>query len=194
LSGSELGEFVLRATTAATPEEFKCFLPRLLEIAAHDGAIGSTEFEVLWSTVANFKHHYLSRERNALETYGIALWRAVLSAFPSKPSAGACLCGIALFQDDLSTELTLWRDEPSDPSTRHLAECILESSRTLVRDGTLSNAFWAGRQQQMQQVVSWICSAEVSAKLEAAFYRSGEPAFQAAVSRAVEVLSWLTKG
>ena len=104
LLAADLERYAFKAmSTLGTVQDFKHFLPRLLELVARDGEIGSTDVEVV---LGKLRYAGWTRwpqdERVCLEQFLAALWRHGLATFPSSPEVDVCLCGIGNAVDDLS--------------------------------------------------------------------------------------------
>jgi hypothetical protein len=194
LTGDDLERFAFKAlTTLGTVDDFKHFLPRLLEIAA-ELEVGSTNFEIVLGKLCDGDStHWPDTERAAIEQYFIALWRYVLAAFPSSLDASTCLCGIAQAVDDLTPFLSEWQLNASLPALRHLTDFIGQNANEVMKHRKLRNAFWNGRERQMQQVLDWLGHPNISSRLEEAFFQQSTEPMGAELSEAVNYLAWMPK-
>ena len=193
LGAGELDRFAFKGmSTLGTVEQFKHFLPRLLELAAWEGGVGDTDFEIVMGKLrygqwAKWPH----AERVAVEGFLAALWRFVLGTFPCAHDADACLCGIGSVVEDLSPFLAAWRQDNSATSARHLADLVDFNSNELFKRGRLSNAFWKEREAQLNQVIDWLCDPATIAWMENAFFQHADASFAGELSAAVDRLTWL---
>jgi hypothetical protein len=120
--GFELGRYLFKAmTTWGTKDDFKHFLPRLLEFYASSSDA--------WLLVDKLRYanwqSWPEPERMAVEKYLSTLWKAELEAY-GPPLPGNHLLGtlIALDLDlgpyDLRAKLETWRADPSREAALHL--------------------------------------------------------------------------
>jgi hypothetical protein len=195
LTGNDLGRFAYKAvTTLGTVQDLKHFLPRLLEIAAHEGAVGGTDFEIMMGKLSYARWtDWTHAHRVAIGEYLIAMWRHMLSVFPSSLDADACLCGIGQVVDDLAPFLNAWRLDASVPAVRHLADFIGSNLQTLLKHHRLGNAFWQERSGPMRQALDWLLQPDTCSQLEEAFFRSTADPIADELSQAVEQLGWVHK-
>jgi hypothetical protein len=193
LGPADLERFAFKAiTTLGTVDDFKHFLPRLLELAALEGEVGDTPLEVVLGKLRYGKWNSWPRaERVAIDNYLTALWAHVLAAFPCKPEVDDSLCAIGRVLDDLSPFLQSWRADESAPAARHLADFIDVNFNQLSGTGTLQNAFWQELGEQMQSAVDWLMQPQTADAMERAFFRYSTEPFAGDLSLAVERLVWL---
>ncbi|MEV4140762.1 hypothetical protein AB0J72_52430 [Dactylosporangium sp. NPDC049742] len=144
--------------TAGSPDDFRYFLPRLLEVSVTDGFAGPDADFMGWPTIEPF----LSRlrltawttwdpaERSTVRAFLDAFWHDTLTTDPSAAaiSAGDALCGIGNAEDDLTPYLDTWADLlPAPHPSAHLHD---------MRAQSYVNAFWDDRGPQHDQVTAWL--------------------------------------
>jgi hypothetical protein len=191
LEAEELERFAFKAmTTLGTTENFKHFLPRLLELSCH-GQIGYADFEVVlgklryggWSTWPEVEQAAVNRFLNAL-------WTNLLGTYPCSLDSGTCLCGLGNAVNDLATFLSVWRNDSSAAAARHMADLLDQNTPELFQ-GRLSDAFWEERETQMKQVVDWLTDPAMIPWMETAFFRYSAAPFAAELSAAADTLTCL---
>ena len=103
LSGDDLSRYAQKAiTTLGSEVDLKHFLPRLLELAALEGNIGSTNLEIAMGklVLAEFPR-WPEVEKTAVEQFLRALWRQTIGRFPPDYDDTDYLCSIGCAVDDL---------------------------------------------------------------------------------------------
>jgi hypothetical protein len=167
-------------TTWGGVEDFKHFLPRLLELLARDGQLDVCEPEVLLGKLAYGRWaRWPAAEQAAVTDYLRALWRHLRQGYPCALSADSFLCGLGNCVDDLHPWLADWDADPdvSLPSALHLADLVEYNVR-----GALShkrphphpaNAFWKLPSRPAEQFWSWLTAPARITRLEAAFFAHG---------------------
>jgi hypothetical protein len=160
-------------TTWGDVDDFKHFLPRLLELLSQDAGGGWVNPEVVFGklTYGEFRD-WPCHEQDAVIHFAVALWKSVLAGFPNPFSVDSLLCGIALFQGDLQEYLNLWRPDESPAAALHFAGFIESDLQRKSPAGTwrLSSSWWKDRDEQAQQVIAWVVAPEQLASLEKAFF------------------------
>lgn len=174
-------------TTWGSLEDFKHFLPRMLEIVAlphRDHAVLEIE---AWVVFGKLRYGQWQRwkpsERAAIDGYLQALWLAVLSRPMDAPDTPWCarthfdwLIAFADALDDLSPLLQRWESDACDPdhgllAAWQLARAIVQGQDDLIRNGTLGWDSLARASGQEQQVLTWLESDAVARLMEEAFFR-----------------------
>ena len=161
LQPGDLSRFAFRAlTTWGSFDEFKHFLPRLLEIAATLPVVERgvwTDFEILMGKLAYGEwEKWPRRERDAVREYLHSLWAELLIRFPFQIDVDRCLCGIARAEEDVSHYLDAWDEARTVVALRHFSEFLDDNVFTLLRNERLANAYWDDRDEQVRQVVRWL--------------------------------------
>ena len=126
--GGELHPYLFKAmTTWGTEEDFKHFVPRLLDLYAW-----STDAWLLCDKLLYARwRSWAEPEQRAVEGYLLALWRERLAA-DEAPLPGDVLLETMVTLDldlapyDLRTRLEAWRSEGSRESVRSLARFVLD--------------------------------------------------------------------
>lgn len=160
--------------TVGGVDDFRYFLPRLLEIACGEGfswpdfesVVGRLRFAE-WSS-------WQDEKRDAVHNFLAALWANALASGPDEEDVDTVLCAIGNAEDDLKPYLTEWASALTRPPERPAAAAQL---RSLLDSGyrsdrnrrRLTNAFWRDRDRQAEQVITWLSSADLQVTLFAAF-------------------------
>lgn len=176
--GGELHRYLFKAmTTWGTEEDFKHFVPRLLELYA-PGA----DAWLLCDKLAYARwRSWPEPERGAVERYLLSLWRERL-AEEAHPLPGDALLGTMLGLDldlapyDLRTRLEAWRSAHSREPIRSLARFVLEHGDALFWPGppTGRPTLWQARPAIAAEVRAWLLDPATRAGLEASFLEHGD--------------------
>ncbi|MVN89272.1 hypothetical protein GO986_21285 [Deinococcus sp. HMF7620] len=171
LTGPHLSLFSVKTmTTWGDDVDFKHFLPRLLELIAHDQLsaveilLGKLTYSQWWS--------WTDQESRAVDAFLHAWWDDVLAREdaedPWEPcEVAAVLECIAQAAHDLTPYLTHWAKIDSPFAVQHLAAFVLSEADGLGQ-GQLQGAYWTIRTAQAQQVVQWLLDSQQQAWLESA--------------------------
>src|SRR5215831_4487133 len=172
LSAQELRRYSFKAlSTWGTVEQFKYLLPRLFEVVIQEGFGYDPEIlfkKPRYGDFASWPHN----EQRALFAYCDALWRYSLAHHPLIDHLPAfvniedSLCSVAQVIDDLRPLLQLW-DSDTTSATLHLADFAAENA-SMLSTGTLSNAFWNERPEQVKQIADWFLNKDFATILDLA--------------------------
>jgi hypothetical protein len=173
LSAEDLRRYSFKAiSTWGTVEQFKYLLPRLFELVTYEGFGYDPEILFKKPRYGDFPS-WPEIEQQALHAYCDSLWRFSLAHHPLNERLPVfvgiedSICSIAQIVDDLSPLLKLWESETTT-ATLHLADFAAENASTLLASGTLSNAFWNERPDQVKQVAEWFLSRDFATILDLA--------------------------
>lgn len=199
LTGDDLAAYAGKAiTTWGDVEDFKHFLPRLMEVVATEGSVDWRYPEVVFS---RFRYGHLEgwapSERLAVEAYFLSLWRFVLSRYPVFPGGddpwssivNDYLGAIAQATDDLSPYLQIWRMDRSIPALGHLADFVWDTLDYMQDHGTLG-AFWEDRVAEAQ-VKDWLTDLATQRRLEEGLASPSSGLFVPSLLRALNCLARL---
>jgi hypothetical protein len=192
LSADDLNLYAFKAmTTWGELEDFKHFLPRLLELAASDHQFDH-DYVAYKLDYARWQS-WPQEERHAIVRYLLALWRVVLSAYPSPLRhlpAGDWLEWLAALGLDLTIYLATWRADTRLPATRHLVALIgdMVHGRDFARPLGMSST--TGERETVR-VLAWLNDDATKARLEAAFFATEDRALATELSDAVAQLDWM---
>jgi len=176
--GGEIHRYLFKAmTTWGTEEDFKHFVPRLIELYA-----SSADAWLLCDKLAHARWRaWPERERGAVESYLLSLWRERL-AEEGPPLPGDALLETMLSLDldlapyDLRTKLDAWRAAQSRESMRSLARFVLEHGVALFWPSPSSGrrTLWQARPEIAAEVRAWLLDPATRAGLEASFFEHGD--------------------
>jgi hypothetical protein len=156
-------------TTWGDERDFAHFLPRIFEIAATQDW---PDVEVVLAKLRRAGWRaWPDAEQRAVERYLSALWGATISTDHPAHDASAVLCAIAQAVDDVGPYVAAWQDDRSAAATGHLVAFALFEWQPRRR--RLANGFWADRREQEHQVIDWLTSTEVVARLTEAATEPG---------------------
>jgi len=177
LGGEELYHYLFKAmTTWGTEEDFKHFIPRLLEVYA-----SSNDAWLLCDKLAYARwRSWPEPEQRAIESYLLARWRAEL-AENGPPLPGHALLETMLNLDldiapyDLRTKLEAWRSARSRESIQLLARFVLEHGVELFWPSPSERwTFWQAEPESAAEVRAWLLEPATRAHLEATFMAHGD--------------------
>lgn len=177
--GHELQRYLFKAmTTWGTTDDFKHFLPRLVELYA-----SSSDAWLLCDKLAYGSwRSWPKDEQTAIERYLAALWRDELSAYGAPLPGNALLgtmttLGLDLASYDLCNKLESWRLENSRASAQHLAQFVLEHGATLFWSSPTTGrlTLWQVKHEMADDVRSWLLELATRDWLEAAFVAHNDP-------------------
>ncbi len=187
LDGADLAQFVWKAmTTWGDEDDFKHFLPRILELIISDEQeqkylldrsviFGKLKYCKVWS----------EQEQKAITNYLLAYWRWILvDRLGPKGDyweAGDYLEDVADLVSDIMPYLNFWREMlPAPSSLRHLSAMIRYYS-------------WESRLLQNEQIWAWLWEERTKEMLEEGFYTYMDEDWAEELSLAVDVLElWRT--
>lgn len=190
LTRDNLLKFALSALyTWGTLDDFRHFLPRLLDFAAELDHPWEVDAEILLSKLAYGEwQRWPEGEQLALRAFFMARWQATLAA--SAVDSGQVedwLCAIAQAENDLTAYLAAWATNPAPRAREHLAVLLADEGNRILTHGKLGNTFWEGRRAQMRQVLHWLGTPVVGQLLEAAFFSAGSSPLAEQFSQALTV-------
>lgn len=195
LSADSLERFSFKAmTTWGDADDFRHFLPRLLELVARDDAL---DFDLLTSKLnyGNWRT-WPTEQQTAIEQYTMVLWQAILRAAPywsrchttSEPllSLDEFLDGV-VHLGSIEPYAAFWKQEDTLPALLNLSRFVMEEGNNLMMQLNRRHALTPKEEQEL----SLLRQPWVRERLEAAFFdpppEHSEDEFSLAVSR----LDWL---
>ena len=142
LTADDLDEFAREAmTTWGDDEDFRHFLPRLLELATGD-PYDPLDAEILLSKLAYAAwREWPSQEQTAVESLLWLRWTTGLERDPKDFDADAWLCGVALAGVETSDYVEAWRTSSAPTAFAHIVE-FMGSNPDLLANGQMGNAFY----------------------------------------------------
>jgi hypothetical protein len=149
-------------------EEFRYFLPRLLECAADD-AFGHPDPAIVFGKLAAAgRPAWPAGERAAIEALLTAWWADTLDRYPAEPGAETVLCCLGAVRTDLTPFLDRWGALTGAAAVRHLRAFVLYGVEW-TRGPRLADAFWDRKGAAHRQVLAWLTGGGAAIAVEAAF-------------------------
>ena len=198
LSGRQLSRYAFKAmTTWGEPEDYKHFLPRILELAlAREGRVWpGMDLQLIAGKIqlAGGKS-WSETERGALERVFGAVWQTVLAHDPAESSwrADDVLPGIALIVDELSPFLETWALDRSLSAMLQLADFI-DSNWADIANRNHLHRRWreVPRREQMER---WVVAPARRQSLEDAFEHHVDSPQANRLAAAIDAWQWMTSG
>jgi hypothetical protein len=163
LTADDLSRYAFNAmTTFGDADDFRHFLPRLLELSAELNSISyEIDVEVIFSKLRYAEWlAWPKQEQEAVRRYFVALWQYLLTMTPEEVSLDEYLCAIGQAEDNLRPYLEVWQNTTTDAAINQLIAFVADQLSLHKRK--LTNAFWSGRREQMTQVVDWLFATEMA--------------------------------
>ncbi len=165
-------------TTWGDADDFRHYLPRMLELEATETARHAGGPEVIFSRLAYAAWgEWPPAEREAVESFCRAWWADVTHSHPCPIEPQVVLCCVGQIADDLHGYLRAWQPARSRGEAMQFADWVRDVycgvNPKSWRRFHLRNAWWDTRGAAAQQVVDWLLSPERGLELEAAFFEFG---------------------
>jgi hypothetical protein len=149
LSASELAHYALQAlTTWGTLEDFKYFLPRLLELTDDDSLLCDAEITFGKLEYGGFPD-WPTAEREAVTNFIIGAWREAMCD-SDLDRADSLLCGVSRVLEDVSSLLTIADVVAPEFRFNYMFQRSNQTKRKLL------NCFWDDSTPNYQRVLSWL--------------------------------------
>ena len=196
LTAGDLERYAFKAmTTWGSVEDFKHFLPRVLELAAAGAFGASVDVEVIFSKLEYADWiEWSEGERAAVDDYLRALWLDLLSRYPHPLESDVCLCAIGNAVDQMAFYLHAWSAAEACPPMLHLADFVDANVGPVYgkrQTAVLRNAFWDDRPEQAKQVSDWLLDPARVRQIKDAFFRCGGGEAERLLSAAREQIELL---
>ena len=147
---SQLEHFAFKAlSTWGTLQDYKYFLPRILELTAEGSLLCDLEVTLGKLTYGGFRE-WPDDEQGAIRDYIFELWKKCVESSEDDSRADALLCGAAAVLDDVSPLLE-YADAVSPAfKSAYLAEHSNPTKRKLL------NSFWDSSSANYKRVLGWL--------------------------------------
>ena len=192
-------------TTWGNVDDFKHFLPRLLEIIATptpQDAHSDVEAQLIFGKLRYGEwRSWNPAEQWALDAYFDAFWSVLLvrpvdvtDAAWAKKTLGDWLSDFARAHDDVGRFLKQWEVEAGHPTegllpAAHLAQTVTRAGG-LLKKGSLDWGIGSELNAQEDQTTAWLASDAVLHLLEAAFFRWPDTPYTMLISEGHNCLEW----
>lgn len=189
LSNEDLSRYYFKAmTTWGTIEDFKHFLPRILELLSIEGSSLGFDDEILGSKLKHARLNTWSEsEQSAVGAFFEAWLLSRIAKFPSIEPAEPCLCAIALSGVDISKYLLLWEACNSPEAVCQFIHMVRNDWSGLAKRRRLG-PYWHDTESNHNMVIDWMLSKAWCDRIEAmALANTHEPWSDAAM----ETVDWI---
>lgn len=175
LGADDLGPYSGWAmTTVGSADDYRHFLPRILELAADNGAYSGFDPAVIadklkYAGWTDWPVEQQAAVRGVFE----AVFRRGMELHPDVDvSAAAWLCGCACLDHPLEGLLTAWRLSSSPDAALQLAWFVMTKADGAGADGAPAGAFWEEVDPELRQAIgAWLRSRATCEQLMAAYDR-----------------------
>jgi hypothetical protein len=181
VDAQDLAIYTFKASfTMGDPQDFKHFLPRMLELHALEPRWHAFETNIFGQLVRYEWRSWPQAEQRAIRSYLVALWREIIGSFPSHLSPADFLTDAQSLGLDLNSFLDVWHPAHADAQVRRLCQFVEEyfGRPDDFRDDAAS------------QIEDWLRTRGVRDALEQAFLRHGTEPFAESLARAADWLHW----
>jgi hypothetical protein len=167
LTAEDLHSYAFAAmTTMGDVDDFRHFLPRILELLKDEGFITSVDREVVLSKLryGNWDT-WVEEEQSAIREYLRCMWRLLLRVAPPAspyeyPPIGDWLCALARAEQDLVPYLQVW-DADGSPAARDNLSRFVADHQDELRTCRVPAGYWEDAEDQWRQVALWVRSKEL---------------------------------
>jgi hypothetical protein len=180
LEPDDLNRFTFKAmTTWGDENDFRHFLPRILELLVSGDPDWSVDTEIVLGKLARAGWwQWPEREQAALRTLLRLRWSDGLAhdlrSRQSHFDADSWLCGVACTGEQVRPYIEAWQQLGATRTLGHVAAFLIANPDLLTR-GSLDNAFWSKRDPQTA-----VCATEMRTWLTACL---DDPEFQAQLAQ-----------
>jgi hypothetical protein len=159
MTAQDLRRYLFKAlTTWGDADDFRHFLPRLLELAAETRNYDVDLEEITRKLEYAKWQQWPEQEQQTVRLYLSALWQFVLTLSPEEVWLDDYIGAIGQAEENLAPYLKLWQDTTTDTAFTQLA--VFFDSQLNLHRGKLTN--WGGRKEQMTQVINWFAEMGLS--------------------------------
>jgi hypothetical protein len=153
--------------TVGDIDDFRYFLPRILEVACTVGFNGP-DLEPLAGRLARAQWlDWPAAEQVAVRDVLSALWATTLAAFPGEWDVDTVLCALGNAEEDLRPYLAQWMAElRRSPASAHLLDFLRYGARRNIAGWELTNAFWGSKGGPVE---AWLAGTDVRRAVADAF-------------------------
>jgi len=173
-------------TTWGTEEDFKHFLPRILELLSQERDLKyDTEIIVGKLRYAGWLN-WQDNEKVAIKNYLMSVWKELLIRDTFPIEASDWVCSVGIIGEDLEPYLRMWLEAKSKVAYGRLLKA--------VKNGwILNNAFWDEKTEGKRQVIAWLESKDTSYRLIDIYFENEEADFAKPLGECIDVLSAFQK-
>jgi hypothetical protein len=179
-------------TLLGDADDYRHFLPRLLELLAFDPPHFNEEV-ILYNIRLDWQTWSVA-EQSAITRWLQALWRLTLTTYDPihrERVVADCLCCVAQLADDLAPFLAEWEAFTIPSAIYLLADHVRANGESLSQHSTLENVWWSERNAQMRQAVTWLLGGPPGEMLESAYLRDAKAPYAGELATAADWLAGL---
>ncbi|MSU80011.1 MAG: hypothetical protein EXS16_18215 [Gemmataceae bacterium] len=173
LTGDDLYKFAFKAmTTWGDADDFRHFLPRIVELQASDAPI-QIDNEIVFGKLRYGEWRaWPQTEQDAVESFLKTWGKILLNSYPCHCYMTEYLCALALVTEDVIPFLNEWRGHlHSVPALRHLAYIAREYAWDSSR---FRSNWWMEVPAQGHHIEQWLRESATELVLEAAFFQHAD--------------------
>lgn len=198
LTFEELEKYFWKAiTTWGDVDDFKHFLPRLLELAAN----AEDNFMDVWLIGTKLRYgnfeNWSSAEQEAVTCFFESLWSRHLSGMADdfdincggKDNTDNYLQCFSYAYPDIQRFLDIWHNQTSISALRRLVHFVISHIEPLTGKKRLWDNYDVPAGQQ--QVIAFLLDEKTRHKLESAFFKYADSPFAAEFSEGIKKLEWI---
>lgn len=190
LSAGDLERYAWKAmTTWGETEDFKHFLPRLLELLATGCRFDLDADTVVGKILYADWKDWPEEEREAVVRFLRAWWRIAIRRAPDDSElfdANDCLGFIGMLMDDMNPFLQDWSAFEEPVALYQLTRFLDSNADGLMSSRRFIDYYWKKDSCQLAQVISWLLDPQRKEALERAFFEDKSGPYAEEFSRAVE--------
>jgi hypothetical protein len=208
LGWPELEKYAHKAlTTMGTLDDFKRFLPRLLELVAHATKkphlilpcdpqiiLGKISYAQNRPDVPQSQQGFTSKELKAIEVFLTAWWRRELARMPEPDEYDRAdvLEAIGCATHDVAPYLDIWSSANGLSASAHLAKLVNACAAEIYNARNIELAFWSRDLSTCElQLTSWLRSPVPRQILESSILGGQAGRWEQELSNALSVLEHL---
>lgn len=194
LTGEQIGPYAGYAmTTVGDIDDYKHFLPRILEQAVHERQWTGVEPPIIAERLKRGNWlEWPAHEQAAIRALFTGAWEQALQEHPDEEEADSWICGIACIDLDLAAMLEQWLAASSINAALQLAHFVLAEATFIFENDANERAYWRNVDEaKIHQVRRWLLSQPVHQLVLTARGRT-PPSHLRLIDRALEALASLS--
>ena len=158
LTAEELESYLYSAmATIGDEDDFKHFIPRLLELVVSDADFLGITFEQVGAQLTRARwQQWPARQSSTVRIALEELWKTLGANEYDDFAIDSIVCGVALARMDIVALLTAWQKAPTPVAQANLKRFSEHNRDSLTQKRRLANAFWDGWPAQEVIVADWL--------------------------------------
>lgn len=144
LTGEQIGPYAGHAlTTVGDVDDYKHFLPRILEQAVRNPIwLGTDPSVIAGSLIRADWLQWPAYEQAAIRALFAQAWIHGVQQHPDEVDPHSWLCGIAILGQDLPAALDAWGEAPSPNAGLQAVHLVTMQAKAIFKDNPDSRGFW----------------------------------------------------